>query len=89
MWRSRCRPTAGQPQLYGFDVNDGILHALEDGRLQGVVMQDPYAMGQQAIMQLLRVMAGERVGTVRVATHLLDRQALGDARLLQIARSQL
>lgn len=80
---------AGQPQLYGFDITAEFLRALETGQLQALVMQDPYAMGQQAIAQLLRIMAGERVSTVRVATHLLDRQGLGDARLRQIAHSQM
>ncbi|SMC25893.1 ribose transport system substrate-binding protein [Andreprevotia lacus DSM 23236] len=52
---------AGKTRLYGFDFNKRIFQALQDGTAAGVVIQDPYAMGQKAMLLMADQLAGKTV----------------------------
>lgn len=52
---------AGDVKLIGFDPNERMVQALEEGRMHGIVLQDPVAMGYQAVKTLVAHLNGEQV----------------------------
>ena len=45
----------------GFDASDIYLHCLRDGRLQGLVVQDPFRMGELGLVTLVEHLQGKMV----------------------------
>jgi ribose transport system substrate-binding protein len=48
---------------YGFDFNHKINEAIKDGSLNGVVIQDPFLMGQKAMRTLFELLEKKRTPT--------------------------
>ena len=64
---------SGKLHFVGFDVSDNLMKGLEDGTIDGLVLQDPVKMGYLAIKTLVAHIKGEKVERridtgVRVAT---------------------
>jgi ribose transport system substrate-binding protein len=64
---------AGKLHFVGFDSSDNLVKGLQDGTLDGLVLQDPVKMGYLAIKTLVAHLKGEpvdrRIDTgVQVAT---------------------
>jgi ribose transport system substrate-binding protein len=49
---------AGKIKFVGFDSSDVLLKAIETDELQGLVLQDPFDMGYQAVMRALDHLEG-------------------------------
>jgi ribose transport system substrate-binding protein len=58
---------AGKVKFVAFDPNVPLINGLKDGKVDGIVLQDPVTMGYQAVTTLVRHLKGEpvekRVGT--------------------------
>ena len=52
---------AGKVHFVGFDVSDNLMKGLEDGTIDGLVLQDPVKMGYLAIKTLVSHIKGEKV----------------------------
>jgi len=52
---------AGKIVYIGFDSSDKMVHALKEGKLQGVVLQDPVNMGYKSVMTMAAVLDGKPV----------------------------
>ncbi len=52
---------AGKVHFVGFDVSDNLMKGLEDGTIDGLVLQDPVKMGYLAIKTLVAHIKGEKV----------------------------
>jgi len=52
---------AGKVHFVGFDVSDNLMKGLEDGTIDGLVLQDPVKMGYLAIKTLVAHIKGEQV----------------------------
>ncbi len=52
---------AGKLHFVGFDVSDNLIKGLEDGTIDGLVLQDPVKMGYLAIKTLVSHIKGEKV----------------------------
>ena len=52
---------AGKVHFVGFDVSDNLIKGLEDGTIDGLVLQDPVKMGYLAIKTLVAHVKGEKV----------------------------
>jgi ribose transport system substrate-binding protein len=52
----KAKNLAGKIRHYGFDFNHKINEAIKDGSLNGVVIQDPYLMGQKAMYTLFELL---------------------------------
>jgi ribose transport system substrate-binding protein len=50
---------AGQVKLVGFDSNPTLLAALKDGKLHGLVLQDPFDMGYQSVLRAVDYLQGK------------------------------
>ncbi len=61
---------AGQRVHIGFDSNPVLLEALQQGEMYGLVVQQPFAMGYQAVMQAQRLLQGGEPAAGRVMTDL-------------------
>lgn len=49
---------AGRIKLVGFDSSDKLLEALRTGRIHGLVLQDPFRMGYEAVTTAVAVLDG-------------------------------
>jgi ribose transport system substrate-binding protein len=52
----------GKLKLVGFDSSDFLIHALREGKLRGLVLQDPFDMGYQSVMRAIDHLEGKPVG---------------------------
>ena len=52
----------GKIKLMGFDTSEPLIKALKDGEVEGLIAQDPYRMGYQAVHTLVRHLEGDDVG---------------------------
>jgi len=52
---------AGKLHFVGFDASDNLIKGLEDGTIDGLVVQDPVKMGYLAIKTLVANIKGEKV----------------------------
>jgi ribose transport system substrate-binding protein len=50
---------AGQVKLVGFDASEVLIHALRSGELHGLVLQDPFNIGYQAVLRAHDVLEGK------------------------------
>jgi ribose transport system substrate-binding protein len=49
----------GDVKLVGFDASDLLIHALRDGKLHGLVLQDPFDMGYQSVVRAVDYLSGK------------------------------
>jgi ribose transport system substrate-binding protein len=52
----KAKNLAGKIRHYGFDFNHKINEAIKDGSLNGAVIQDPFLMGQKAMLTLFELL---------------------------------
>ena len=52
---------AGQVRFVGFDATDMLAEALRDGKIDGLILQDPFAMGEKGVQAILDHQAGKTV----------------------------
>lgn len=52
---------AGRVKLIGFDANDILVKALEQGNIHGLAVQDPFNMGYLAVKTATQIIKGETV----------------------------
>jgi ribose transport system substrate-binding protein len=50
---------AGQVKLVGFDANPTLLTALREGKLHGLVLQDPFDMGYRSVLRAVDYLQGK------------------------------
>jgi ribose transport system substrate-binding protein len=55
------RQLAGKVRFVGFDANPQVIAGLKDGKLDGVVLQDPFKMGYLGVKYMLDHLAGKAV----------------------------
>jgi ribose transport system substrate-binding protein len=64
---------AGKVKFVGFDSSEKLVDALKAGEIHGLVLQNPFRMGQLGVETLVQHLAGEKLPAVvdtgvRVAT---------------------
>jgi ribose transport system substrate-binding protein len=57
----KAKNLAGKIRHYGFDFNHKINEAIKEGSLNGVVIQDPYLMGQKAMHTLFELLEKKHI----------------------------
>jgi ribose transport system substrate-binding protein len=57
---------AGQVKLVGFDANPTLLAALREGKLHGLVLQDPFDMGYRSVLRAVDYLEGKPLPKERV-----------------------
>jgi ribose transport system substrate-binding protein len=81
---------AGRVVHIGFDSSAKLVEALEQGDLQGLVLQDPFAMGYQSLKTAAAYLRGEPYErTVATAVVLADRDNMNDPAIRRLIRPDL
>ncbi|MES1228355.1 MAG: substrate-binding domain-containing protein [Armatimonadota bacterium] len=52
---------AGKVKFVGFDSSKELLDAVKAGELDGLVLQNPFKMGQEGIIQMVKSIKGEKI----------------------------
>jgi ribose transport system substrate-binding protein len=52
---------SGRIKFIGFDASDAFVDAIRKGELHGIVVQNPFAMGELGVKTLTRYLAGDKV----------------------------
>jgi ribose transport system substrate-binding protein len=52
---------AGKVKYVGFDANDGLLAAMAKGEIQGLVVQNPFKMGEEGVRTIVSHIRGQKV----------------------------
>jgi ABC-type sugar transport system substrate-binding protein len=52
---------AGTVKFIGFDPNERMVQALGEGKMHGIVLQDPVTMGREAVRTMIAHLKGEQV----------------------------
>ncbi len=50
---------AGNVRLVGFDINQSLLDGMREGKIDGLVVQDPFTMGFEGVQTAVRIIKGE------------------------------
>jgi len=50
-----------QVKFIGFDANEALVHAVEDGSIMALAVQEPHQMGYKAIETMVKLLKGEQV----------------------------
>ncbi len=81
---------AGKIVHVGFDSSAKLVEALEKGELQGLVLQDPVAMGYQSVRTVVAHLRGEPYEkTVATAVVLADRDNMNEPAIRRLLRPDL
>lgn len=57
----KTRGLAGQVTLVGFDASSREIEGVRDGSILGLIVQNPFGMGYEGIMQAVKALQGETV----------------------------
>ncbi|MBU6173379.1 MAG: substrate-binding domain-containing protein [Planctomycetes bacterium] len=52
---------AGKVRYVAFDSSESLIKGLSDQSVSGIVLQDPFAMGKQSVLALIKHLQGEKV----------------------------
>lgn len=66
----KARGLAGKIRLVGFDSNEVLLAALKRGDIDGLVLQDPFQMGHEAVKRAIAAAEGRAVDRGTLHTNL-------------------
>ncbi len=55
---------AGQVKFVAFDPSDRLIAGLSDGSVSGILLQDPFEMGRQSVLAVVKHLKGEAVDKV-------------------------
>ncbi len=81
---------AGRVVHVGFDASEMLIEALDKGELAGLVLQDPFAMGERSLRTAVAVLRGEPYETnVATAVVLATRQNMAEPAVARLLRPDL
>lgn len=77
--------SAGRVKAVVFDPNRALIHGLADGKLHGIVLQDPVTMGYQGVKTMLAHLQGQHVEK-RIVTevHVATKENMDDAQMKKL-----
>ncbi|MCS7004597.1 MAG: substrate-binding domain-containing protein [Cytophagales bacterium] len=52
---------ASKVKFIGFDANESLVHAVEDGEILALAVQEPHQMGYRAVETMVKILRGEEV----------------------------
>jgi ABC-type sugar transport system substrate-binding protein len=80
---------AGKVKFVGFDPNERMVEALREGKMAGIVLQDPVTMGYKAVQVMIAHLNGEQ-GERRIATgeHVATPENMDEPRMQELLRPE-
>lgn len=55
---------AGKVKFVAFDPSDSLIRGMEENKVAGIILQDPYEMGRASVLTLVKHLKGEKVESV-------------------------
>lgn len=81
---------AGRVKLVGFDASDKLVAALRDGKIEGLVLQDPFSMGYLGVKTMVRHLRGEKVDRrIDTGSKLVTRQNMDQPEMKRLLAPDL
>ena len=81
---------AGRIVHVGFDASEKLVEALSRGEISGLVLQDPFAMGERSLRTAVAILRGEPYEkNVATAVVLADRANMDDPDVRRLIRPDL
>jgi ribose transport system substrate-binding protein len=81
---------AGKIKFLGFDASSKLVKALEQGNLQGLVLQNPMNMGYLAVKTLVQHKRGEKTeAVIDTGSKLVDKDNMGSADIKELLSPNL
>jgi ribose transport system substrate-binding protein len=80
---------AGKVKFVAFDPNVPLINGLKEGKVDGIVLQDPVTMGYEAVMTMVKHLRGEEVEK-RIGTgeYVATPDNMADERMQQLLKPQ-
>jgi ribose transport system substrate-binding protein len=76
---------AGKIMFVGFDSDPRFVQALKEGKMHGIVLQDPFQMGYQAVKSMVEHLDGKKVEPViTTGEYLATRENMEETRMKQL-----
>jgi ribose transport system substrate-binding protein len=73
---------AGKVRFVGFDASEKLVHAMGDGEIDGLVVQDPFAMGERGVGALVAALDGKPVEKrIDTGVHVATRETMTDPKI--------
>jgi ribose transport system substrate-binding protein len=81
---------AGKVKFVAFDPNVPLVNGLKDGKVDGIVLQDPVKMGYDAVMTMMKHLSGETVEK-RISTgeYVATPENMNEERMQQLLKPEL
>ena len=81
---------AGKVKLVGFDASPNLIKGLQDGVLDGIVLQDPVRMGYLAVKTLVAHIKGEKVEKrIDTGVHVATRENMDQPGMRELVHPEL
>lgn len=81
---------AGKKEFVAFDASEKLVAALRDGKIDGLIVQDPHAMGSLGVRHMVQHLAGESVpARVDTGVHLVTPETMDDPELHRLLAPDL
>lgn len=81
---------AGKVRFIGFDASDKLVAALKDGKIDGLVLQDPFTMGYRGVKTLVEKLRGKAVEPrVDTGSKLVTRDNMTDPEIARLLKPDL
>jgi ribose transport system substrate-binding protein len=80
----------GKVKLVGFDASEKLLKALREGRIDGLVVQNPFGMGETAVRTMVSHLHGEKVeARIDTGVRVVTKKDLDDPAVQELVHPDL
>lgn len=81
---------AGKIKFLGFDASDKLVTALEAGKIDGLVVQNPFRMGELALQTMVKHLRGEKVERrIDTGARVVDKANMGQPEMKELLKPDL
>lgn len=81
---------AGKVKFLGFDASDKLVEALSAGKIHGLVLQDPFRMGDLAVQTMTKHLRGEKVERrIDTGARIVDKDNMGQPEMKELLKPDL
>lgn len=81
---------AGKVKFLGFDASDKLVEALGAGKIDGLVVQDPFRMGELAVQTMAKHLRGEKVERrIDTGARVVDKENMAQPEVKELLKPDL
>lgn len=81
---------AGKVKFVGFDASDKLVDGLNAGKIDGLVLQNPFRMGELAVQTITKHLKGEKVDKrIDTGARVVDKESMSDPEVKALLKPDL